>query len=200
MHVLSHSNTFQITMSLAILIFFVKPVFSMMPFMNRNRVVSLEGQAQKCHGGLCGGMAHYPAKPGIHYYATFNVPELPEVWIQRLDNLILTQSCYLHKPCRYFENPCPVTGKEEVSKYNQKLFCDSTLCLRNFGWHHFNVPTPIRFPLLHVQKMDGITYFIYFNIFFGNGPKNGDGRMNQACENKKTTKCPFPKCILACMA
>lgn len=93
---------------LVYLIFSASPVLGMLPFMNGNRAVSIEAQGmhEKCHGGLCGGMAHYPAKPGIHYYATFDVPELPE-------------------------------------------------------------------------KMDGITYFIYFNIFFGSGPKTGDGRMNQ---------------------
>ena len=31
-----------------------------------------------CHGGPCGGMAHYPAKPGIVYEAVFDVPELPK--------------------------------------------------------------------------------------------------------------------------
>ena len=32
-----------------------------------------------CHGGPCGGMAHYPTAPGIEYYAEFDVPGKPKV-------------------------------------------------------------------------------------------------------------------------
>ena len=69
------------TRMLVYLVFTASPVLGMFPFMNGNRAVYIEAQGmrEKCHGGLCGGMAHYPAKPGIHYYATFDVPELPEV-------------------------------------------------------------------------------------------------------------------------
>ena len=31
-----------------------------------------------CHGGPCGGMAHYPTAPGIEYYAEFTVPGKPK--------------------------------------------------------------------------------------------------------------------------
>jgi hypothetical protein len=31
-----------------------------------------------CHGGPCGGMAHYPVAPGIEYYAEFDVPGMPK--------------------------------------------------------------------------------------------------------------------------
>jgi hypothetical protein len=32
----------------------------------------------QCHGGPCGGMAHYPTAPGIAYYAEFDVPGMPK--------------------------------------------------------------------------------------------------------------------------
>ena len=31
-----------------------------------------------CHGGSCGGMAHYPTGPGIAYEAVFDVPGKPQ--------------------------------------------------------------------------------------------------------------------------
>ena len=31
-----------------------------------------------CHGGPCGGMAHYPTAPGIVYEAVFDVPKKPK--------------------------------------------------------------------------------------------------------------------------
>lgn len=43
-----------------------------------HRAVGLSVDATSCHGGLCGGMGHYPTGPGIAYRATFNVPRLPE--------------------------------------------------------------------------------------------------------------------------